>query len=519
MGPVDSPRLEEADKLLCDGPISNNECKHALENMKNNKAASVSGFSKEFFLFFWSELGDLVVDYINQAKQQGQFFVTQRRGVITLIPKKGDQKMLANKPAICLLDIIYKIVAKALSVRLMAVIHKIVANDQTGSIKGRYIGTNLRTIADVIYYCDADQLNGILMALDFKNAFNSVELSFVYKVLRHFNFGESFISWVQLLHSRPELAIINNGYTSQWFQPTRGLQQGCPASALLFALVVEILAIKLRKTLEVKGIEVSGRNFKISQYCDDMTLFVADAQSADKALQIVREFGVFSGLELNIDKCSFMWLGKAKWDQNTICGRAPTSVIKILGVKYSATRDCRQANLDAVKIRIKRTLDQWSERSLTLKGKITVAKSFIVSQLAYLMAATSIEKGELAVIQSHIMKFIWRGRPPKVAKCTLGMKIQHGGLNVPDLASMNVANRIVWIGRMLRLQEVTFVQVLQERIRSDLRDIVQVKYDIRRIRSRPVPEYYKEMLTCFFLIGPDTRAKNWERYTSATFLA
>ena len=40
-------------------------------------------------------------------------------------------------------------------------------SDQTGSIRGRFIGTNLRTIADVIYYCNSDKIEGIPMALDF----------------------------------------------------------------------------------------------------------------------------------------------------------------------------------------------------------------------------------------------------------------------------------------------------------------------------------------------------------------
>ena len=54
----------------------------------------------------------------------------------------------------------------------MAVIHKVVAPDQTGLIRGRYIGTSLRSIADIVHYCETDRLEGILMALDFRNAFN-----------------------------------------------------------------------------------------------------------------------------------------------------------------------------------------------------------------------------------------------------------------------------------------------------------------------------------------------------------
>ena len=99
-------RLDEVDKISCEGPITNSECEAALKGMINNKAASVSGYSKEFFLFFWNDIGEMVVEYINHAREVGHFFITQRRGVLTLIPKKGDQKFISNKRAICLLDII-----------------------------------------------------------------------------------------------------------------------------------------------------------------------------------------------------------------------------------------------------------------------------------------------------------------------------------------------------------------------------------------------------------------------------
>ena len=95
------PRLTDIDKLSCEGQITNSECKKALVGMMNNKCPSVSEFSKEFPLHFWPELGDMVVRYVNEAKDKGVLFSTQRRGVITLIPKKGDQRFLKNKRAIC----------------------------------------------------------------------------------------------------------------------------------------------------------------------------------------------------------------------------------------------------------------------------------------------------------------------------------------------------------------------------------------------------------------------------------
>lgn len=491
---VESPRLDDVDKRLCEGDITYQECEAALKGMLNNKAPSVSGFSKEFFIFFWPEIGNMVVNYINQAKRKGEFFVTQRRGVLTLLPKKGDQKFIKNKRAICLLDIVYKITAKVLATRIMTVLQKIVAADQTGSVRGRYIGSSLRTIADVIFYCNADELNGILMALDFKNAFNTVEHEFVYAALRKFNFGDDFISWIKLLHHNAELSVINNGFTSSWFQPSRGLQQGCPTSAPLFAIVVEILALKIRGTGGIRGISVSGKTFKISHYCDDTTLFVENDREASKAVQLVNEFGTISGLELNMDKCEFMWLGRQKESTRSICGQPPVDRTKILGVWFSATQDCSTLNVETIEPKVKTTLQLWSQRNLSIKGRITVAKSLIVSQLLYAMMATRIEEKMLTAIQGHIMKFLWRGRPPKVSRKTLTMDIKKGGLKAPDLILVNRAARIAWIGRMIRESEVSYSEVLHIRLRVNLNILVKADFDEKWIANRKVPQFYKEML-------------------------
>ena len=60
--------------------------------------------------------------------------------------------------------------------------YKIFSTNQTGSIKGRYIETNFRTIFDAIHYCNIDNSDGTIMALDFRNTFSSVKLSFVQRL-------------------------------------------------------------------------------------------------------------------------------------------------------------------------------------------------------------------------------------------------------------------------------------------------------------------------------------------------
>ena len=108
----DIPKLSEEDQKLCEGVITAEECRLALSKMSLNKSPGVSGFSAEFFRFFWEDISEVVVNYVNDARRKGEFFISHRRGVITLIPKKtGERTSIESKRPICLLDIVYKIVA------------------------------------------------------------------------------------------------------------------------------------------------------------------------------------------------------------------------------------------------------------------------------------------------------------------------------------------------------------------------------------------------------------------------
>ena len=71
----------------------------------------------------------------------------QRRGILNLLPKKDkDLRHLKNWRPVSLLTTDYKILTKALAMKLQKVIPTIVNSDQVGYIKNRYIGENVRII-------------------------------------------------------------------------------------------------------------------------------------------------------------------------------------------------------------------------------------------------------------------------------------------------------------------------------------------------------------------------------------
>ena len=76
------------------------------------------------------------------------------------------------------------------------------------------------------------------------------------KCLEYFNFGESLIKWVKVMYCNPRCKIINNGYISESFKLSRGVKQGCPLSAYLFIIAIEMLAAKIRSNNNIKGLEI-----------------------------------------------------------------------------------------------------------------------------------------------------------------------------------------------------------------------------------------------------------------------
>ena len=221
-----------------------------------------------------------------------------QQAVITLLDKGKDRLKLKNWRPISLLNVDYKIISKCLSLRLKEFLPTLIHHDQVGYIKDRNIVDNIRAIEDIIEYTKVEDIEGILMCIDFEKAFDSLEWNFLHAVLQKLNFGSRFRKWVGILYSDITSCVTNNGHTTQYFSVERGVRQGDPLSPYLFTLAVEMMAQHIRNNENIKGIKIGEYETKLLQYADDTTGMLSNVDSAREFLETRSTFGMFSGLRM-----------------------------------------------------------------------------------------------------------------------------------------------------------------------------------------------------------------------------
>ena len=177
----------------CEGQMTLDEMTFALKKMNSNKASGPDGLSVEFYVKFWDRLGPYLCRVLYAYYHAGEMCESMKTSNTRVIFKKGDRKNLKNWRPISLLNVNYKICSKVLSLRLSKVLEFIVDPDQTCSVPGRKITSNLHILRDVLDYIDRTNETGILISLDQEKAFDHVNRTFLLNLLSLSVFVHPFV--------------------------------------------------------------------------------------------------------------------------------------------------------------------------------------------------------------------------------------------------------------------------------------------------------------------------------------
>ena len=265
---------------------------------------------------------------------------------------------------------------------------------------------------------------GLMIFIDFHKAFDSIEWNYLVSCLKAFQFGPDFIRWVKTLYKNVQSCVINNGLTTDYFALERGVRQGDPLSPYLFVVVVETLAMAIRQNTAIKGITIGKEETKLLQYADDTTAVLSDMDSARALFTLLDVFKELSGLRINSSKTEGMWIGSSRSNKLKPFGiKWPDEPVKALGVYY--TYDIKllhEKNFIERLDSVKKLINIWSSRGLSLYGKVTIIKSLLIPKFVYILSLLPAPKGIVQELNRMLFKFLWKGTD-KVTRREFGLAL------------------------------------------------------------------------------------------------
>ena len=158
---------------------------------------------------------------------------------------------------IALINVPFKICAKATTSRLVPIAQRTISRTQTAFIRGRNILEGSLALQEIIHERKRTKEPDILLKLDFEKAYDRVSWIFLRQVLLSRGFSDVWVHRVMKLVTGGQTTISVNGEIGSFFRNRRGLRQGDPMSPLLFNFVVDTLAALLWKATSaghIKGV-------------------------------------------------------------------------------------------------------------------------------------------------------------------------------------------------------------------------------------------------------------------------
>jgi hypothetical protein len=481
---IEGKKLKDESHDSLTKPIEEQEIWTIIKNNPPDKSPGTDGLNNEFYREYWQMIGKYVIKAMNHGLEKGLLCLSQRRGVISLIPKpQKDLEELKNWRPITLLNQDYKYLTKAIANRIQQLLPDIISTDQGGFVPGRYIGCNIQRVINTIEICNEQQLKGALINIDFEKAFDTLEWDHMLHSLEYLNFPKKIINWIKTIYTNPETCIINNGFTTEYLKPERGVRQGCPLSPYLFIITMEIFNRWVKKNMENNGLEDKRRNnYIINQFADDTSFAIkANQDNIHSLFTTLNKYSRISGLKLNLTKTEIILLGTTK--EQDIPRRYRKNIKQ--EIQYLGSTICKdntkttEVNIENSMKKINGLITQWQKRKMPVSGKIAVIKSILVPQITYnLSTLTSPEKKVIKEINKTLYNFINNGGSEKIKRSIMINKYEKGGYKMIELETYIKAIKIRWIERLTSIEGI-WKKYITDKIGPDIEYVTRcnIKYE------------------------------------------
>jgi len=180
---------------------------------------------------------------------------------------------------ISLCNVVYKIIAKSLSLKLQSYMPTCINSSQYAFVKGRRITENIIIAHEIVHTFNQKKWNdcAFMLKLDLAKAFDRLEWIFIKQAMYRMGFDRYFIELVSACIEWPTFSVIINCEAFGNFQSSRGIRQGCPLSPYLFIIEINELICRLQDVVTtgaISGIRLTPQTPPIHSllFADDVLI-------------------------------------------------------------------------------------------------------------------------------------------------------------------------------------------------------------------------------------------------------
>jgi len=147
-------------------------------------------------------------------------------GIITLLPKVKEASKIQQFRPICLLNCLYKLITKTLTLRLESVPDKLIRSTQTTFMKNRNITSGIMCLHEILHETKRRNEIGIILKLDFENAYDKVNWKLLFECLEKRGFNKKWCDWIRQAVTGGTVSVKVNNNVGPYIKSYKGVRQG-----------------------------------------------------------------------------------------------------------------------------------------------------------------------------------------------------------------------------------------------------------------------------------------------------
>ncbi|KAL5246977.1 hypothetical protein ACHWQZ_G018993 [Mnemiopsis leidyi] len=479
---VDFSLLESEEKVFSfdylsddDEPPSMLEIEEALKKLKNYKSNGLDEISNEQLKYGAPGIVPWLRDLFDSVWKNEEVPSDWRKGIITIIPKKGDLTFCNNNRGITLRSSASKLFQIVLLRRLSAGLENLMRENQCGFRRNRSCIDQLYSLHCIIHNCIEFNLPLYINFIDFKAAFDSINRDFIWKAFENYGLPDKYIKIFQAFFKNTESAVRVNGELTRWFNVDSGTGQGDVQGPPIFNVVIN-WGLELAEKFKTISCGLTLQHRQSSRqpekcvtdldYADDIAALDDTPEGLQETTDNIAKYCGVGGLKMNAKKTESMVFGKdasqhllpkdrtldltvdgnlvKQVTQFTYLGATITSVGKIekeISVRIGkATGAFNQLN------------NIWKNKNISINNKVRIYVAGVITILTYgceVWNTTQARSGRLETFHQYCLRRILRVRWFHRVKNDDVLK----RAEISTLSDIIATKRLRWFGHVSRMPE------------------------------------------------------------------